>query len=171
MPQQPAAKRVPPARSSAPARKAPAPARGEVATVAQIMHLMDLVGTRELMTQMLQSFLDEQIAELKQLPGDAPPKFWDDVAADARASMNVDEMLGLMVPIYQKHFTASEIQGIIAFYESPTGHKLAAELPQVQAEAMEAGQRWSERVGREMADRAAQREIEQENKASPKTQP
>lgn len=40
-------------------------------------------------------------------------------------------------PIYNKHFTESELNDLIAFYQSPTGQKYLSLMPQVTQEAMQ----------------------------------
>jgi hypothetical protein len=52
-----------------------------------------------------------------------------------------------IVPIYAKHFTLEDIQGLTKFYESPLGSKLVKEMPQVVQE--------SQSVGVEMDEAAA----------------
>jgi uncharacterized protein len=50
----------------------------------------------------------------------------------------MDEMLNDMIPIYQRHFTKSDIDALIAFYSSPAGQKFLHETPAVTAETMRA---------------------------------
>ena len=52
-----------------------------------------------------------------------------------------------MVPIYQRHFSASDIEGLLKFYRSPLGRKVVTEMPATMAEGMKLGQEW----GRERA--------------------
>ena len=42
-----------------------------------------------------------------------------------------------MVDLYDKYFTASEINDFITFYKSPTGQKSLSTLPAIQKETME----------------------------------
>ena len=50
----------------------------------------------------------------------------------------IDEMMNDMIPVYQRHFNKSDIDGLIAFYSSPTGQKFLREMPTVTAESMQA---------------------------------
>ena len=47
-------------------------------------------------------------------------------------------MMNEMIPVYQRHFSKSDIDGLIAFYSSPTGQKFLREMPAVTAESMQA---------------------------------
>ena len=53
--------------------------------------------------------------------------------------MPVDEMIEVMIPIYQKHLTKSDLDSISAFYVTPVGQKLLREQPAMTQEAMKAG--------------------------------
>ena len=53
--------------------------------------------------------------------------------------MPVGEMIDAMVPIYQKHLTKEDLDGILAFYASPVGQKLQREQPAMMQEGMQVG--------------------------------
>ncbi|MDB5888820.1 MAG: hypothetical protein JWM03_1692, partial [Rhodocyclales bacterium] len=46
------------------------------------------------------------------------------------------------VPIYQEHFTHSEIKQLLVFYNSPVGKKLIAETNELTRGTIEASQLW-----------------------------
>ncbi len=60
----------------------------------------------------------------------------DRQAEDLIKNFPLDEMLKDMIPVYQRHFTKSEIDALIAFYSSPAGQKFLHEMPAVTAETM-----------------------------------
>jgi hypothetical protein len=51
------------------------------------------------------------------------------------------------IPIYQKHFTSAEIKGLIEFWGSPLGKKLAATTPTLIQEGALAGRKLAEQAG------------------------
>jgi hypothetical protein len=63
----------------------------------------------------------------------------DKFAENLFKNMPVDEMVDAMVPIYQKHLTKEDLDGILAFYASPVGQKLQREQPAMMQEAMQVG--------------------------------
>ena len=63
----------------------------------------------------------------------------DKFAQNLFKDMPVDEMVNAMVPIYQKHLTKEDLDGILGFYASPVGKKLLREQPAMMAEAMQVG--------------------------------
>lgn len=56
---------------------------------------------------------------------------------------------GILVPIYEKHFSPSEIEELVTFYESPVGKKLMALQPQIMQETIDAIKPWGDRLARE----------------------
>ena len=63
----------------------------------------------------------------------------DKFAESLFKNMPVDEMVDAMVPIYQKHLTKEDLDGILAFYASPVGQKLQREQPAMMQEGMQVG--------------------------------
>jgi len=58
--------------------------------------------------------------------------------------------MGLMIPIYQKHFTEAEIQAINDFYQTPAGKKLIKEMPDIMQESFVIGQQWGQDIAQKM---------------------
>jgi len=83
-----------------------------------------------------------------------------DLVSEAKKEAKPQELLDLLVPIYQKHFSAREVNALLAFYESPAGRKLALETPKIATESMQVGQQWGEQVGQRIGERIAQRAAE-----------
>jgi uncharacterized protein len=61
------------------------------------------------------------------------------MADEVFRQMPYDEMLDATAQIYQKHFTSSDVKGLIAFYQSEVGKKFLAEMPSLMQESMRAG--------------------------------
>ena len=52
-----------------------------------------------------------------------------------------DDMTAEIIPLYARHFTASEINEMAAFYKTPVGAKMLAVTPQIMQESMAISQR------------------------------
>jgi len=63
----------------------------------------------------------------------------DKFADEMFKNMPVDEMMDAMIPIYQKHLSKEDLDGILAFYASPIGQKLQREQPAMTQESMQVG--------------------------------
>jgi hypothetical protein len=101
----------------------------------QVRQLMTTIGLGKTLVQM-----NGQVAGMmqKQLPC-VPADTWQNFI-DANAS---DQLIGRLVPVFQKHFSAEDIDGLIRFYSSPLGQKVLTEMPQAMAEATQVNAQWS----------------------------
>lgn len=96
-------------------------------TEQQVRKLMDAIGLGRSLSQM-----NTQIAtSMKQSLPCVASNYWQDFI-DQNGS---NEFIGRLVPVYQKHFTADEVDGMVKFYSSPLGQKVLTEMPAAMAEA------------------------------------
>jgi hypothetical protein len=58
--------------------------------------------------------------------------------AETVKDMPMDAMLDDMIPIYQRHFSKTDIDAMSIFYASPTGQKMMREMPALTSESMQA---------------------------------
>lgn len=112
-----------------------------------VQRFMDLLQLRARMVQMedgmKQAMKAGAEAGFKQDVPDATPEQLakvDSIADVVFQDFPLDQMLDAIIPIYQKHLTKVDLDGIIAFYSSPTGQRLLKEQPAMMAEGMQAGQ-------------------------------
>ena len=117
----------------------------DAASREDIKKLFDVMASREQMAQMMQQlFAQMQSLSREQLKKRHPDITEADLARMDRQSAELiknfplDEMLSDMVPVYQRHFTKSEIDALTTFYGSPAGQKFLHEMPAVTAETMRA---------------------------------
>ena len=116
------------------------------ATEEAVKELLEVTGAGNLGVQMMQQMLPG----LKKLGPDLPESYWDDFISE----VDPDELAGLIVPIYQKHFSEEEIRELLRFYRSPTGKKVTETLPMVMQESMVAGQQWGRSLSQRVLKKA-----------------
>ena len=117
----------------------------DAASKEDVKKLFDVMASHEQMDQMMRQVfaqmrsLDRERMK-KQRPDitEAELARIDSASEDLIKKLPVDEMLNDMVPIYQRHFTKSEIDALVVFYSSPPGQKFLHEMPAVTAETMRA---------------------------------
>ena len=124
----------PGAAASAPAEKLD-PAKEQA-----IRHLLDLTEISKMGDNISQA-ISHQVQEAvgRGLAEDQVPKFMETFNGRFTAAAPPAKVTDAIVPIYAKHFTMEDIQGLIKFYESPLGTKLVKEMPQVVQESQAAG--------------------------------
>ena len=74
------------------------------------------------------------------------PTFWDEILKEAHP----EDLVNMVVPIYDKNFSDEEIDGMLTFYSSPVGQKVLAKLPVILQESMEAGKKWGEEINKKV---------------------
>lgn len=114
----------------------------QVAKRAEIRQLIELTGAANISADALRQIISPLRAGFPQVPNE----FWDTFMKEVRS----EELIDLVIPIYDKYYTREEIHDLTTFYQSPVGQKTIKVLPKLSAEAIDAGQEW----GRMVADRA-----------------
>lgn len=109
---------------------------------ADIKTLLTLTKSGELAVQMMQEMLNTYRQGLPQVPDE----FWLGFAVKVKT----EDLVDMLVPIYDRHLTHDEVVSLIEFFQSPTGKKLVSIQPSVLKESMQAGQEWGERIGRQV---------------------
>ena len=108
----------------------------------EIRKLIELTGAANVSGDALRQI----ISPLKAAYPEVPDEFWDTFTKEIHS----DELIDLVIPIYDKYYTRDEIRDLMLFYQSPVGQKTIKVLPKLSAEAIDAGQEW----GKMVADRA-----------------
>lgn len=107
-----------------------------------IRQLLALTGSGDLGRQTMQQLL----VSMRQAMPQVPEEFWQEFMAKA----NPERIADLIVPIYMKHFTDTEIDAMLAFYKSDAGQSVVRKLPVVTQESILAGQEWGQAMAGEI---------------------
>jgi len=127
---------------------------------ADIRSLMELVGARD----MVQDGADNAVGQSREklmttVPNnDKGQKFVNAFATSYQRKFDTDQITEQLVGIYDKHYTDDEIKGLLQFYGSPLGQKVAAEMPKINREIQAAVRSASGKAARE-----ALAEVKQKN--------
>jgi hypothetical protein len=103
---------------------------------ADIRSLMELVGAHDLVQDGANTAIEQSREKLlATVPNnDKGQAFVNAFAASYQKKFDVDQVTDQLVGIYDKHFTEDEIKGLLQFYGSPLGQKVAAEMPKIGRE-------------------------------------
>jgi uncharacterized protein len=107
-----------------------------------IRTLLELTGMVKVANQMIGQMF-EQFA--KGAPS-VPPEAWQRL----QKRMKADELIVLIMPVYDKYYTQEDLDGMIAFYRTPVGQNVTRTLPDVSREGFNIGQEWGRRKGEEV---------------------
>ncbi|HTU34311.1 MAG TPA: DUF2059 domain-containing protein [Candidatus Acidoferrum sp.] len=134
---------------AAPAQATAAPAI-DPAKEADIRQLLDIAGTTALVDQLM----DRTIQSLKPVMTNSLPagnyraQLIDLFFAKFRSKFDTKRLLDLAIARYNENFSDDEIKGLIAFYQTPLGHKVITVLPSMMAELQGDGQKMGQEIGR-----------------------
>ncbi len=128
----------PQAQSSAQVAAAPPQTSSSIdpAKEADIRSLMELVGARDLVQDGENTAVEQSREKLLvTVPNnDKGQAFVNAFAASYQKKFDVNQVTDELVNIYDKHYTDDEIKGLLQFYGSPLGQKVAAEMPKIGRE-------------------------------------
>jgi len=99
------------------------------------------------MEKVANQIMGQMIETFKTQSPDVPAEFWTKL----QQQMDVHDLISRIIPVYDKYYTLEDLKAINAFYESPAGQKVLANLPQITQECMKIGQQWGEEVGQKVA--------------------
>jgi hypothetical protein len=125
---------------------------------ADIRSLMELVGARDMVQDGANNAIQQSREKLlATVPNnDKGQAFVKAFAVSYQKKLDVDQVTEQLVEIYDKHFTDDEIKGLLQFYGSPLGQKVAAEMPKIGRETQAAVRAASGRAAREALAEAKQ---------------
>ena len=118
---------------------------------ADIRSLLELVGARDMIQDAANNSTEQYRQKLTSLAQN------DDKAQDAinsylavfQKKFDVDSLTDQLVVIYDKHYTDEEIKGLLQFYGSPLGQKVASEMPKISKEIQVADRTLSTQAARD----------------------
>lgn len=99
--------------------------------------------------------MDQFIAAFRQVAPNVPQEFWEKY----KQRVNFDELVELVVPIYDKYFTEEDIKVMLDYYNTPTGRKVTATTTQMTKEKMTVMQAWGRKLGTEIERELRQKGI------------
>jgi hypothetical protein len=159
----------------------PGPAPGDTpAAKEDIQHLFEVMQIHQQMRQVMDAMMKQQSAMIhetlkKRYPQTSADKIAqaDRLIADTMKDMPMDAILDDMIPIYQRHFSKTDIDAMSTFYASPTGRKMMQEMPALTSESMQASYARMQKQMDAMMKRAEQivKEDQEKTKTAPTTQP
>jgi hypothetical protein len=125
---------------------------------ADIRSLLELVGARDMVhdsmtraTEQYRQLLLETVPDNQQ-----GQTFVNTVITGYEKRFDVDAVTEQLVSVYDKHYTDDEIKGLLQFYGSPLGQKVAAESPKISRELQEAIRETSGKAAKEALQEAKQ---------------
>ena len=74
----------------------------------------------------------------------------------------IEDVIQLVIPIYDKYLSVNDVKGLIAFYKTPLGQKIITITPVMTAESINAGAEYGEKIAKEIIQEMKQEKIKQD---------
>lgn len=125
---------------------------------ADIRALIELVGARDQIQDSITTSAEQYREKLlATVPNnDTGQAFVNSVISEYEKNYDLDDVVRQLVVIYDKHYTDDEIKGLLQFYGTPFGQKVAAEQSKIAREVQEATRSTSIKTVREALQHAKQ---------------
>lgn len=142
---------------------------------ADVRHLLEVTNAGGLAMQSMEE-MEKSIRPLvaNALPaGDYREKLVSLFFEKFRSKRDPQQLIELIIPIYDKYYSDDEIKQLTQIYGTPLGHKMIAVTPKIMAESQDAGGKWGRDLGRQcMVEVLAEhpeflKSIEEAKKATP----
>jgi len=112
----------------------------DAASAEQLRKLFEVIGIEKQMRSLVTSLADNMqqmlpaAGELTEKQKAEMTKLQTELFGKMMSPEFINTYLDMMVPVYQLHFTRSDVDQIIAFYSSPAGQKFVNEQPLIVQE-------------------------------------
>lgn len=119
------------------------------AVQADILRLIKATGADRAVLAQAETLTDELIAPVKIVRTDIPEARFAEIRQEIVAFVEselggAENIYAELVPLYAKHYSATEIKTLADFYESPLGQKTLTVMPQIDAASKAAYEGWSQ---------------------------
>ena len=126
---------------------------------AAISRLLEMTGAIDIGLTLSESMVQQMTDLLRQTDPDIPERAFTILEEEVNAIIREETgaLYEMLYPIYARHLTLSEVNGLISFYETPLGSKVVSTLPLIVQESMLAGQQWGEFLAANLGPRLMKR--------------
>jgi hypothetical protein len=114
-----------------------------------IKKLLEVTGALNVGKLMSEAVMKQMVETIKKVRPDIPAHMFDIVSDEVNKTFSEGAVakggyIDLIVVIYHRYFSHSEIKGLISFYQTPLGKKTVTVMPTMTQEAIAVGQRWGQ---------------------------
>ena len=111
-----------------------------------VRYLFLINGSESIYKQTIKAMIEH----FKSQESDVPSAYWQKAETEF-LNTSIDELIQMLVPIYKKNLSHEDVLAMISFYESDAGKRIAAKMPVVTTESMQAGMMWGQAIGMKIA--------------------
>lgn len=110
-----------------------------------LKQLLQVSGTEASFT----TVVTQMMTVIRQNYTNVPASVWNDFEQEVLKT-SLDDLVEMLVPVYQKHLSQEDLVSLIAFYQTPAGKRYAEKTPMIMQESMQVGQQWGLQIAQRM---------------------
>ncbi len=115
----------------------------------RIRELIDMTNGEKTARQLIDRIFAVFEKAVPNVPADLWKKF--------RSEIKISDFTEMAIPIYAKHFTREDIEGLIQFYKTPLGRKLLEKQPAIAQESVTAGMLYGQMVAAKVVSKLTEK--------------
>ena len=112
---------------------------------ATLKEMLVVSGSDKTFEMVVPQMIEMMKPQLPQVPGE----FWEEMEKEMKNTA-FNDLVDMLVPIYQEYLTQEDLEEVIKFYQSPAGKKLGSSAPHISMATMQAGQQWGMKLGQKI---------------------
>lgn len=112
---------------------------------ATLKEMLVVSGSDKTFEMVVPQMIEMMKPQLPQVPGE----FWEEMEKEMKNTA-FNDLVDMLVPIYQEYLTQEDLEEVIKFYQSPVGKKLGSSAPHISMATMQAGQQWGMKLGQKI---------------------
>src|SRR6056297_1361553 len=116
--------------------------------------MFELAGSE----QIYKAVLQQSFSMYRQQYPNVDEEMWNELKTEFLKT-SINDLVDMLVPVYQKYLTREDLNKMIQFYQTPAGKKFAKYQPAISKESMQIGQQWGMEIGQKFAKKLEQEGI------------
>ncbi len=117
-----------------------------------LKQLLEVSGTEASFSTVIK----QMMTMVKQGNPNVPTTIWNDFEQEM-LNTSLDDLVEMLVPVYQKHLSQEDLNSLIAFYQTPAGKKYAEKTPLIMQESMQVGQQWGMQIAQKIQQKLSEK--------------
>ncbi|MCT4615543.1 MAG: DUF2059 domain-containing protein [Marinifilaceae bacterium] len=130
----------------------------------KLFSMFKLSGSNETYKSIVNGFVNIQKLQNDELDNST----WEIIRSEFLAS-SIDQLIVMLVPVYKKYLTESDLDELIKFYNSDIGKKFSKINPIITSESIMVGKEWGKIIRKQILEKVNKKKQKTLNESENKT--
>lgn len=111
----------------------------------EVLELLEVTGASDMGLHVM----DILLTQFQMMAPEVPENYWTEL----RTEIDPEELTALIIPVYQRHLSAADVDAALTFFRSAEGRNWIEKQPVMFEEAQLIGQTWGQQLGQRVFER------------------